>query len=338
MRATIRQLAEYCGLSISTVSKALNGYADVNEATRDAVRAAAQEIGYRPNSIARALKTNYTFNLGVLFADENNKGLTHPYFSAVLESFKVAGERCGYDTTFISHNLGHSEMSYLEHCQYRNVDGVCIACVNFLEKEVSDLVMSDLPVVTIDHLFNARTCIQSENRGGVRTLVEHAHAMGHTRIAFVHGIASSVTQARVSSFRSTMASLRLPLPEEYLLECMYLDPGAAEIATLKLLRLKCPPTCILMPDDCAALGAFEAAAKMGLHIPRDLSVIGYDGIRFMQLHQPPMTSLKQDTERIGALAAEHLIGHIENPLTKAPEIVIVPGELVSGGTLAPPRI
>lgn len=336
MRVTIRQLADYCGLSISTVSKALNGYADVNDATREAVRAAAQKIGYRPNSIARALKTNHTFNLGVLFADENNKGLTHPYFSAVLESFKVAAESHGYDITFISHNLQHSSMSYLEHCQYRNVDGVCIACVDFLAPEVNELVLGDLPVVTIDHLFNARTCIQSENRGGIRMLIEHVRAAGHTRIAYIHGMPSSVTQARVSSFHSSMAALGLPLPPEYLVESVYLDPGAAENATEKLLRLKNPPTCILMPDDYAALGAFEAAAKMGLSVPRDLSIVGYDGIRFMQLHQPPITTLKQDTDRIGSLAAEHLIGHIENPLTKAPEIVVVDGEIIPGGTLAPP--
>lgn len=183
MRVTIRQLADYCGLSISTVSKALNGYNDVNESTRNAVRAAAQKIGYRPNSIARALKTNHTFNLGVLFDDENNKGLTHPYFSALLESFKRAAEERGYDITFISHNLKDSPMSYLEHCQYRNVDGVCIACIDFLTPEVNELVLGDLPVVTIDHLFNARTCIQSENRGGVKTLVERAYAVGHRRIA-----------------------------------------------------------------------------------------------------------------------------------------------------------
>lgn len=88
--------------------------------------------------------------MGVLFVDERQSGLTHEYFSAVLDSFKVEAEKRGYDITFINHNISGRSMTYLEHCHYRSVDGVVIACVNFYDPQVVELVNSDVPVVTID--------------------------------------------------------------------------------------------------------------------------------------------------------------------------------------------
>ena len=133
---SLKDLAKECGVSVATVSKALNDQPDISPATRERVRAAAHRMGYLPNAAARSLKTNRTYNLGVLFVDERQSGLTHEYFSAVLDSFKVEAEKHGYDITFINHNISGKSMSYLEHCRYRNVDGVVIACVNFYEPQV----------------------------------------------------------------------------------------------------------------------------------------------------------------------------------------------------------
>ena len=122
--ASIKDIAKACGVSVATVSKALNGHNDISQATKEKVREAARQIGYMPNSAARALKTNRTYNLGVLFVDEAQSGLTHEFFAAVLDSFKRHAEGRGYDITFINHNIGHGHSSYLEHCRYRGVDGV----------------------------------------------------------------------------------------------------------------------------------------------------------------------------------------------------------------------
>ena len=119
--------------------------------------------------------------------DERQSGLTHEYFSAVLDSFKVEAEKHGYDITFINHNISGRSMSYLEHCRYRNVDGVVIACVNFYDPQVVELVNSEVPVVTIDHVFNNRMAILSDNVSGLKALVRQAWACGHRRIAFIHG-------------------------------------------------------------------------------------------------------------------------------------------------------
>ena len=125
----------------------MNDQPDIAQATRERIHAAARRMGYLPNAAARALKTNRTYNLGVLFVDEKQSGLTHEYFSAVLDSFKVEAEKRGYDITFINHNISGRSMSYLEHCHYRGVDGVVIACVNFYDPQVVELVNGDVPVV-----------------------------------------------------------------------------------------------------------------------------------------------------------------------------------------------
>ena len=333
MAVTIRELSKRCGLSISTVSKALNGYTDISEATREAVTQAAKEIGYYPNAHARALKTKRSYNLGVLFVDDLQSGLTHSFFSFVLESFKKEAERNGYDITFISHKMGDSTMTYLEHCHYREVDGVCIACINFQDAEITQLVNSELPVVTIDHLFNNRSCIQSNNIMGIQTLVEHVFARGHRRIAYIHGLKSSVTDTRLGSFYRTADALGVDVPDDYVMECEYNAPASVCNATKRLLALPVPPTCIRISDDYAALGAYEAASDLGLQIPRDFSIAGYDGIPIMQLMRPRLTTIRQDTNRIGAEAARSLIALIETPKMSIPEITVVPCALLEGETI-----
>ena len=220
---SLKDLAKECGVSVATVSKALNDQPDISPATRERVRAAAHRMGYMPNAAARSLKTNRTYNLGVLFVDERQSGLTHEYFSAVLDSFKVEAEKHGYDITFINHNISGKRRSYLEHCRYRGVDGVCVVCVNFLDPQVLDLVQSELPVVTVDHMFNNRTSIVSDNVKGVQTLVNHVFEMRHRNIAFIHGERTAVTESRCASFYKTCYDLGLQVPDAYVREGAYHD-------------------------------------------------------------------------------------------------------------------
>ena len=116
---SMKEIAKQCNVSVATVSKALNGYSDIGEETKNYILRTASEMGYLPNSSARALKTKRTFNLGVLFVDEARSGLTHDYFNRVLESFKSTAEAKGYDITFTSGNVSGKRMTYLEHCRYR---------------------------------------------------------------------------------------------------------------------------------------------------------------------------------------------------------------------------
>lgn len=330
--ANIKDIAAKCGLSVSTISKALNGYTDISRETKQKVIKAAEECGYLPNSMARALKTNRTHNIGVLFADEARSGLKQEYFAAVLDAFKVEAERKSYDITFISHNmnLNTRPMSFVEHCRYRNFDGICIACVDFQNPEVLELVNSDFPVVTIDHIFNNHASINSANVANMSELVHYIHGMGHRRIAYVHGRKSAVTEQRLTSFCRTLQDLGTAVRPEYLVLSAYHDTQATKSAVEQLLRLPERPTCILMPDDYAALGGIEAIENAGLRIPEDISIAGYDGIPLSQMLQPKLTTIRQDTDRMGLEAAKRLIEQIENPLTTIVESLTVAGTLLPG--------
>ena len=292
-------------------------------------------MGYSPNLSARALRTNKTHGIGVLFVDEAMSGLTHDYFSSVLDSFKRTAEKKGYDITFInSCKDRENRMSYLEHSKYRGFDGVVLACIDFNDSEVIELVQSDIPVVTIDYMFNNRIAVVSDNVTGMKELLEYVHSKGHRKIAYIHGADSAVTTNRLSSFYRTAENLGLEIPDEYIREAAYRDTVHTYQVTNELLDLPEPPTCILYPDDFAAFGGINAIRERGLRIPEDVSVAGYDGIRAARHLEPKLTTVQQDTEQIGCQAARELISLIERPKTTIVEHIVVPGKVVEGKSVA----
>lgn len=328
--ASLKDVAQACGVSVATVSKALNGHSDVSAATTKRIREKAREMGYSPNSAARALKTHKTFNLGVLFCDEAQSGLTHHFFSYVLEGFRTVAERSGYDITFINNSKSTDHSSYYERCVSRGVDGVVIACVNFDSPYIAELLNGVIPVVTIDHKFNQCSAIVSDNVTGMRELTEYVISQGHKKIAFIHGKTSSVTQDRVTSFYRTLYDHNIPIREEFIMEADYQDTQGAEECTRLLLEGKDKPTCIIYPDDFSCIGGINAINKLGLRIPDDVSIVGYDGQQISEVLTPRLTTLKQDTKRIGGMAAERLIQQIEHPKTTLVEHIVIEGELVKG--------
>lgn len=331
---SMKDISVACGVSVATVSKALNDHSDIGEDTKERIRQKAKEMGYFPNSAAQALKTNRSHNIGVLFVDDAQSGLTHDYFSYVLDSFKRTAEQQDYDITFINCSKAREKrMSYLEHARYRGFDGIMIACIDFYDLEVTELVRSDIPVVTIDHMFNNRMAVLSDNVKGMGDLLRYVYEKGHRKIAYIHGADSAVTQARLSSFYRTAEELGIEVPEEYIKEAAYRSTRDSFMRTQELLDLEEPPTCILYPDDFASFGGINAIKDRGLRIPEDISVAGYDGIRVGRHLEPQLTTLKQDTARIGAEAAKVLIQLIEHPKTTLIEQIVVEGEIFEGRTV-----
>lgn len=334
---SLKDIATACQVSVATVSKALNDHHDIGEQTKERIRQAAKEMGYFPNSAAKALKTNRTYSLGVLFEEEAHSGLTHDYFVSVLDSLKRTAEQKGYDITFINAcRTRHGRMSYLEHCRYRGFDGVIIVCVNFYDPEVLELVRSNIPTVTIDHVFDNAGAIISDNVKGMRDLVRYVYEKGHRKIAYIHAgdTTVAVTRCRLKSFYKTMEELGLRVPDTYIKEAAYRDTKAAGAATGELLDLEDRPSCILYPDDFACYGGINVINERGLRIPGDISVAGYDGIRIARHLEPRLTTLKQDTERLGRAAAEKVIDLIERPKTTLTEPIVVEGSVYPGNSVA----
>ncbi len=331
---SLKEIASRCKVSTATVSKALNNHSDISEVTKAKIQKVAREMGYFPNAAARSLKTNRTYNIGVLFEDEASSGLTHEYFAHILQHFKTAVEEKGYDLTFINKNIGdYKSMTYYEHCLYRNFDGVIIACIDFEDPEVIELINGKIPVVTVDYIFNNRSAILSNNADGIEQLVGYICNQGHEKIAFIHGKDSAVTKERVGSFFRSTSKRGITIPDEYIKECPYLDSDGAAKATKELLGLSNTPTCIMYPDDFAALGGIMAIREMGYKIPEDISVAGYDGLSLSRAISPKLTTLVQDTKSIGDMAAKKLIREIETPSIAFAERVTIKGSLQKGETV-----
>ena len=327
---SLKDISVRCGVSVATVSKALNGHKDVSEATKERLIKAAKEMGYFPNSQARALKTNRTYNLGVMFLDEAGSGLTHEFFARLLNSFKIEAESAGYDITFINRDMGSRKMTTYEHCKYRNVDGVIIACTDFSSSDVYEVINGDIPVVTIDHTFEMRSSVLSNNEQGIEELVDYASSMGHKKIAYIQGNRSAVAEKRLKGFLQSMSSKGFEIKSDWILTAEYHNPELTYKYTKQLLSGSERPTCIFMPDDYSAIGGYNAIKDMGLTIGKDVSVVGYDGIAYATLVSPKLTTYAQDTEKIGIAAAKKLVALIEEPQTTFHEVITIGGSLVKG--------
>ncbi len=328
---SMKDIADKCHVSVATVSKALNDLDDIAPSTKKRIRDTAKKYGYHPNGSARTLKTKRSYNIGVLFVDKGRSGLTHDYFALVLDSFKREAEESGYDITFIS--AGARGMTYLDHSRYRGVDGVVIACVDFDDKDVLELINSDIPVVTIDHVFDNRIAVVSDNIAGMRDLVEYVHSFGHERIAYIYGDDTAVTRNRVASYYNTMRKLGIRTDDNYAIASAYRDPKLAGEYTRQLLDMSNRPTCILYPDDYSAIGGLNAIEEEGLSVPDDISVVGYDGLYVSQIMRPRLTTYEQNAGEIGRIAARSLIDLIRDPKGTLIEKITVSGRVLAGGSV-----
>ena len=274
-------------------------------------------------------------NLGILYQEDSGKGLEHPFFILIISAFMEEAKARGYDVTMIHHPLDGTEEPLAEHARRIGTDGLCLICTDFSHPRIAELMGSGLPCVTVDHVFKGMPAVLSDNETGMRRLVEYAISRGHTRIGFVHGHNNSlVTRTRISQFRNTMEYHHLPVPEAYLREGRYHDIGGTRALVTELLRLPEPPTFILLPDDMSYFGAQEAARDCNLRIPQDISFAGYDGIPLTQALVPRLTTIRQNCDKLGKVAAGRLTDLIEHPDTAYRKPTIYPVELVEGETAA----
>lgn len=330
---SMKDIALRCGVSMSTVSKALNGRVDVGAAKKEQILKVAKELGYTANSAARALKTNRTYSIGIVFTDLSNSGFMHEFFASTLNHFRMEAERRGYDITFISENMGPANTGYLQHALARGLDGVAIICADFFDPKIQELVRSNLPIISLDHAFNNRAAILSDNMRGMESLVRYVYGKGHRRIAYIHGNPTAVTENRLIGFYRACEALGLAIPNEYITECEYHEPVSCYKATKRLLALPERPTCILFSDDYSYIGGINALYEAGLRVPEDISIVGYDGIHMAKMVSPKLTTWQQNTAELGRLAAERLIDRIEHPHTTPPKHITVQGRLLEGETV-----
>lgn len=330
---TLKMLAQACNVSIATVSKALNGAPDIGSETAARIQKTAQQMGYIPSAAARNLKTNRSHCFGVIFDDGTESGLAHEFFANMLESFKHQAELMGYDIFLISGQSGPWGSDYVSHARYRNCDGVLIMVGDNVVSCGQELVMAGIPAVAVDYGVDNCSTIHSDNVRGMAELVRYVHGQGHRTIAAVFGEDCPVTRLRAASFYRTCAELGVEVPDEYVRTSLYHDMDSAILATRQLLALPRRPTCILYPDDYAAIGGMNEIERAGLSIPGDVSVTGFDGSLLARYARPRMTTVQQNTRDMGIAAARELVRAVEEGRGFLPRDITIPCTLLSGETV-----
>lgn len=329
----LKDIALKMNVSVGTVSKALRHSHEISEEMTDRIIRCANEMGYVANSSARNLKTNKSYNIGVVYEDKTRAGLGHDYFSTMLNSIRDELTQAGYDLTFITNKLGESDISFLNHARYRRCDGVIIVTADFNDEEIIELVKSEVPVVTIDHIFNNRSAVLSDNEEGLVSIVKYVYEQGHRKIAFIHGEDTTVTSHRLGGFYKTCEELGIDVDKRYIKEALYHLPQKAGLMTRELLELDDRPTCIIYPDDYSYMGGATEIEKHGLKIPEDISVVGYDGIFLSRILRPVLTSYSQNSIEIGKVAIHKLLAQIEHPKSFVRKPIQVTGYLQKGQTV-----
>ena len=330
---TLKDIARECNVSFSTVSKALKGSAEISYETTQFIQKKAHEMGYHPNIAARSLRTNRTYDIGVIFEDKTGAGFQHQYFATIISGIQKVAFSKGYEMTFVSGD-STKNYDYYAHALARNYDGVAILSADYTSSGIKQLVQSEIPTVSLDYFYDIEhSAVMSDYTAGIEELVEYVISCGHKKIAMIHGEKTWVTDQRVDAFKKACEKHGINIPAEYFAEGLYHDPVTSSAATEIFISLPEPPTCIFYPDDYAALGGIRELSSHGLTPGKDISIVGYDGIKLTSMMIPPLTTYEQNGEAIGRTMAESLLTKIENPDDYHPKKEMITGRIIHGGTV-----
>lgn len=328
--STIYEVAKVAGVSAATVSKVINNYPDVSDKTRKKVKKVLSDMNFRPNAEAQSLATKKTWTLGIIYFEDSNIGLRHPFFSSVIESFKKQSEKHGYSLLFGSKNNRIKNETFLEYFRYKKVDGIAVICSNPYEKEVLELINVEFPVVFIDFHNDNATTVTSNNYEGCRMAVKYLYDLGHRKIAHITGMKQEnnyISNSRKNAYIDEMEKLNLEIKEGYIQKGNNFDFDSGYSAMMELLKLEDSPTAVFAASDKTAFGAIEAINDMKLRVPEDISVIGFDDIEACLYSTPKLTTIRQDCDEIGKRAADILVNEIDGK-KKENVNLIVPVDLV----------
>jgi len=312
---SIRDVARRAGVSIATVSRAVNRIPTVDPVLAERVWKAIEEVGYLPNTQARALVSGRSRMLGLIVSE-----ITNPFFPELVQEFENLAVAQGYEVLIGSTNYEPERTeSLIRRMLQRNVDGVAVMTFGIEEELVQKLVEREFPLVFVDagpDLPNIR--VLKVNYGeGIRQAVQHLAALGHRHIAFISGplrLRSAV--ARRDAFLKSMGELGLTAPAEHLVEGNHTMEGGIA-AMEKLISLASLPTAVLCSNDMTAIGALHALYRTTHTVPLDVSVVGFDDIHLAQFMLPPLTTVQMSCKDLATAAVEALRAGIEKEHPKA---------------------
>jgi DNA-binding LacI/PurR family transcriptional regulator len=329
-RPTIHDVASRAGVSKSLVSLALRGSPKVSDASRDAILAAAAELGYRTNAAARSLADRRSRAVGVLILDLHN-----PVFAEILDGVETEVRAHGYSTMLVTGGTDPViERAELDKLLEFQVEGL-ILISHRLEASALRAFADEVPTVVVtrrDMTSPRMDTVSNDDVAGASLAVRHLVDLGHRRITHLSGGDNPISRDRERGYLEAMAQAGLS-DQGRVVSGSLTDTGGYAAARLAL-TADPRPTALVVANDIAALGAIAAVQEAGLAVPADVSVVGYDGIALGGLRTLNLTTVAQPLAEMGALAATRLFARIANPRARA-QHVSVDAVLVVRGTTAP---
>src|SRR2546421_3655813 len=333
----IREIARRAKVSTATVSRAINRVPTVDPQLAKRVWKVVNELGYYPNTQARALVSGRSRILGLIVSE-----ITNPFFPEIVQSFEDIAVQHNYEILLTStvHDPKRMQLAVRRMIE-RRVDGVAILTFGMKDPLIADLRFRKVPLVFVDvgpHVSGVAN-IRINYCHGIRQAVQHLAALRHSRIAFVMGpphLKSAL--ARKAAFETAMQEIGLEIPADLVVVGDHKIEGGMQ-ALLQLTQLPAPPTALLCSNDMTALGVMRQAYESGIVIPRDLSLIGFDDIRLAQFTTPPLTTVQMSQTLLAEYAFKALLEEVQDPASSPSgrEYELVTNLVLRGSTaLAPP--
>lgn len=336
MNVTIKTIAKAAGVSTAAVSKALNGYADIGEETRDRIVKISSELGYTPNAMARNLVKRTSDTLGLLIPD-----ISTPIYAEIFKGLDAESKRRGFNLFLCDTNRRKEfEVSYVRTLLENRAQGIIVAPVDNDVSHILSLVGNRLPLVFIGGKVNDTmdNYVSTDNRLGARLAVEYLADLGHRDIAMLcDNYRTKTKKDRVAGFREAMEARglesRVSIAPDGGPEGMEYGYSAA----LEVFDSPRMPTAVFASSDMVALGVMRAAADRGVVIPRDLSLVGFDDIMFASLPTVMLTTVAQPKFELGVLAVEILCDSLDSGASGGARRRIVQPQMVVRTTCSVPR-
>ncbi|WP_340388530.1 LacI family DNA-binding transcriptional regulator [Paenibacillus sp. FSL E2-0151] len=325
MKATIYDIAREAGVSIATVSQVINGKGKISEKRRAEIMEIMERLHYQPSAIAAALTGKQTYTLGLLVPDISN-----PYFAELARAVEDRSRQLGYSVVICStDNKDERVERYLNLLQQKRVDGMMIGTGVDNAEILSPLLQQSIPVALIArHMpsLSVHTVTIDDILGGALA-ADHLLELGHTRVAVLSEPSKvSSSQERVRGFRETLIKAGHTLEPNQIRESAA-DLSWAKKEALLLLGEKDHPTGLFCCNDIQAIGALQAAKELGLRVPEDVSIIGFDNTILASVTSPPLTTVAQPIEELGHRAVDLLIEELKDE-RKEPQKIVLKPELV----------
>ena len=334
---TIRDVARVAKVHPGTVSRALNAdtRALVNEETAERVLRAAEELGYRPNPIARGLKTNRSYTIGVLIPD-----ITNPLFPPILRGIEDRLGEAGYTSLIVNtDNDPDRERIHIEAMRARQVDGFISATARLDRELLAEAAAAGKPLVLVNRSLEdgSAPAVTVDDAFGIRLAVEHIADLGHKRIGHVSGPQNlSTGHRRYLGFVEAMTDAGLEVRSEHVRFSKWFTEDEGARVCAELLDAAADLTAIVAANDLLALGCYDTLEERGLRCPDDISIVGFNDMPFVDRLRPPLTTVRVPQREIGTVAADLMLQRLTDEANGASEILLEP-TLVLRGSTAPPR-